>query len=624
MRKAGDSVCGICGYVGRKLIPSDQLIQMNDTMYHRGPDDHGIWECQKEGYGVGFAQRRLSILDLSEMGHQPMMSEDGGVVITYNGEVYNYIQLREELKEKGYRFRSNCDTEVIIAAYQEWGCECFSKFNGMFAIAIYDEKRERIILARDRMGKKPLYYYKKGVDFVFGSELKPLMKYPYFSKEIRYDLIGHYMCNKYIVAPETIFCNTYKMEPGTYLVYHKGEIRTQRYWDLIEIWSNTEKSIADLTGAKQQLKQLLRDSVAKRLIADVPVGTFLSGGIDSTLITAVAQEVSDVPVDSFTIGFYDKERNEAPYAAEIAKHIGTNHHEMYMKEEQILAMIHHLPIYYDEPFSDSSQLPSMLVSQMAARQVTVALSGDGGDELFCGYKMYDWTWIAQHFDFLGAIENKMPWNKKLVPYLPMELRAFIQNREQAVKSQLYVDVMIEEAKKILVSDVTNVKYGHEANIDTKNLQERRMLLDMLTYLPDEILAKMDRASMKYSLEVRCPLLDYRISEWSFQVSHDLKYHHFTKKYLLKELTYDYVPRELLDRPKKGFGVPLRKWLRTVLRKDIMRLAEPDSLMKQGIFQPEGISRLIAMQDRSDKIVYSSLLWSFYVFQMWYNEYIDTI
>lgn len=433
-------------------------MQMNNTMYHRGPDDYGIWERQQEEYGVGFAQRRLSILDLSEMGHQPMVSEDGGIVITYNGEVYNYMQLREELKDKGYRFRSNCDTEVIIAAYQEWGYECFSKFNGMFAIAIYDEKRESIILARDRMGKKPLYYYKKGVDFVFGSELKPLMKYPYFCKEIRYDLIGHYMCNKYISAPETIFCNTYKMEPGSYLIYHKGEIQIQRYWNLIDIWSNTEKSITDLMEAKQQLKQLLRDSVAKRLIADVPVGTFLSGGIDSTLITAIAQEVSDTSIDSFTIGFYDDERNEAPYAAEIAKHIGTHHHEMYMKEEQILDMLHQLSVYYDEPFSDSSQLPSMLVSQMAAEEVTVVLSGDGGDELFCGYKMYDWAWIAQHLDFLGAIENRMPWNKRILPYLPMELRAFIQNREQAVKSQLYVDVMIEEVRKILVPGVTNVKY----------------------------------------------------------------------------------------------------------------------------------------------------------------------
>lgn len=617
-------MCGICGYVSRKLIRSEQLMAMNDTMYHRGPDDHGIWEYQSAEYGVGFAQRRLAILDLSELGHQPMKSADGRLVISYNGEVYNYMQLRDELKKKGYRFASNCDTEVIIAAYQEWGCECFRRFNGMFAIAVFDEERECVVLARDRMGKKPLYYYTKGEDFVFASELKPIIKYPYFCKNIDHKLIGHYMCNKYIVAPHTIFQDTYKMEPGTYLVYHRRKIQICRYWDLIDTWSHTDKDVTDLMTAKRQLKDLLRDSVSKRLVADVPVGTFLSGGIDSTLITAVAQEVSYAPIDSFTIGFYDNERNEAPYAAQIAKHIGTNHHELYMKEEQILDMLHQLPVYYDEPFSDSSQLPSMLVSRMAAGYVTVALSGDGGDELFCGYKMYDWTWIAQHFDFLGAIENKMPWNRGILPYLPMELRAFINNRSQSVKSQLYVDVMIEEAGKILLPDVVDVKYSHEARIQTSNLQEKRMLLDMVTYLPDEILAKMDRASMKYSLEVRCPLLDYRIPEWSFRVSHNLKYHHFDKKYLLKELTYDYVPQKLLDRPKKGFGVPLRKWLRTVLKDEILWLAETDRLKKQGIFRPDGMQRLIAMQDKSDKIVYSSLLWSFYVFQMWYNEYIDKI
>lgn len=617
-------MCGICGYVSRKLIRSDLLTQMNDTMFHRGPDDSGIWEQQEKEYGVGFAQRRLAILDLSELGHQPMTSKDGRIVVTYNGEVYNYIQLRDELKEKGYRFSSNCDTEVIIASYQEWGCECFSRFNGMFAIAIYDKNTESIILARDRMGKKPLYYYTKGVDFVFGSELKPIMKYPYFCKDINYDLIGHYLCNKYIVSPGTIFRNTYKMEPGTYLIYHGGETYIYRYWDLITERSSTQTRITDLGEAKRQLRELLKDSVSKRLIADVPVGTFLSGGIDSTLITAVAQEVADKRIDSFTIGFYDKTRNEAPYAAEIAKHIGTNHHELYMSEEEILQMMEQLPRYYDEPFSDSSQLPSMLVSRMAAQNVTVALSGDGGDELFCGYKMYDWTWIAQYFDFLGAFENKMPWNQAIVSYLPMELRAFINNRDKAYKSQLYIDVMIEETKKFLVPDVTNVKYAHESRICANNLQEQRMLLDMLTYLPDEILTKMDRASMKYSLEVRCPLLDYRIPEWSFRVDHSLKYHRFEKKYLLKQLTYEYVPKELLDRPKKGFGVPLRKWLRTVLKSEIKRLADSDKLKKQGIFDSEGISQLIHKQEKSDKIVYSSLLWSFYVFQMWYNEYIEEL
>lgn len=615
-------MCGICGYLRPKLISNKLLTQMNDTMYHRGPNDSGTWEKQKEEYGVGLAQRRLSILDLSELGHQPMVSKDGKVVISYNGEVYNFIQLRDELEKKGYGFRSNCDTEVIITAYQEWGCDCFQKFNGMFAIAIYDESQDRIVLARDRMGKKPLYYYHRGKEFVFGSELKPIMKYPEFRKEIDRSVIGHFMCNKSILSPKTIFCDTFKMEPGTYLIYQNGKITIKRYWDLIDVQQKTQKDITDLNVAKAQLRELLRDSVSKRLIADVPVGTFLSGGIDSTLITAIAQEVLDGPVDSFTIGFYDKERNEAPYAAEIAKHIGTHHHELYMKEEEILQMLQQLPVYYDEPFSDSSQLPSMLVSKMAAEQVTVVLSGDGGDELFCGYETYDLVWIAQHVDFLGMIESKMPWNKAILPHIPATFRAFIQNRDPSYKTQLFIDVTREEAEKLLLSPVSDVKYEAEKRILSTNWQEKRMIVDMVTYLPDEILTKMDRASMKYSLEVRCPLLDYRIPEWSFRVSHDLKFHHFQKKYLLKELTYEYVPKALLDRPKMGFGVPLRKWLRTVLKPDILRFSDEAKLKRQGIFNPEAIKELIAKQEKSDLIIYSSLLWSFYVFQRWYNEYIE--
>ncbi len=615
-------MCGICGYLGKKLIKSGLLEEMNDTMYHRGPNDSGIWEIQKPEYGVGFAQRRLSILDLSELGHQPMLSNDGKIVITYNGEIYNYIQLRNELTKKGYCFRSNCDTEVVIASYQEWGCSCFEKFNGMFAAAIYDEEQDRIVLARDRMGKKPLYYYHKGEEFVFASELKPIMKYPSFSREIDESIIGHFLCNKYIASPRTIFRDTFKVEAGSCIIYQRGQIQSFKYWDLIDIWKNTPKNITDREEAKDQLKNILRDSVSKRLVADVPVGTFLSGGIDSALVTAVAQEVSQKPVDSFTIGFYDKERDEAPYAAEIARHIGTCHHELYMKEEQILQMLQQLPMYYDEPFSDSSQLPSMLVSKLASEHVTVALSGDGGDELFCGYKMYDMAWIAQHADFLGMIESRMPWNNALLSHVPATVRAFIRNRDQNYKSQLFIDVIAEEAQKILLSSAQDVKFDQEKRIHTSNLQEKRMVLDMTTYLPEDILTKMDRASMKYSLEVRCPILDHRIVEWSFQVSHSLKYHFFEKKYLLKELAYEYVPKEMLDRPKKGFGVPLRKWLRTVLKPEIMRLSEPGRLKRQGIFDPEKVKELIEKQEKSDFIVYSSLLWSFYVFQMWYGEYIE--
>lgn len=620
-------MCGICGYINKKLIPTEVLVEMNDTMYHRGPDDSGNWELQKEAYAIGFAQRRLSILDLSELGHQPMLSKDENVVITYNGEIYNFLILRKELEDKGYSFKSNCDTEVILASYQEWGTDCFSRFNGMFAIALFDKNKDQVILARDRMGKKPLYYYKNGDNFVFASELKPIMKYPEFYKDIDEEAIGIFLCNKCIMAPKTIFKNTYKLEPGKYLIYdckNSEIIKTEYYWNLIDIFNNTEKSIFSLDEAKNELKDLLRDSVEKRLIADVPVGTFLSGGIDSTIISAVAQEVKGSPVDSFTIGFNDEERNEAPYAKEIAKHIGTKHHELYISDEEILKQLQGIATYYDEPFSDSSQIPCMLVSRVAKENVTVALSGDGGDEMCCGYSMYDYNRLVQNLDWMAEVEYHMPWNKPLTKALPPYGRAFINNRDKAYKTQLFADMFIEEAQKILKSPVRGAKSELERLIETKNHQEKRMILDMMDYLPSDILAKMDRAAMKYSLEVRCPLLDYRIPEWSFKVDHSLKYHGKEKKYLLKQLTYDYVPKELLDRPKKGFGVPLRKWVRTVLKPEIDRVSEKTLIERQGIFDYEGLCRLKEVQAKSDKTLYAHMIWGFYVFQMWYNEYIEKI
>lgn len=618
-------MCGICGYIGSKAVEEEQLWKMNNTMYHRGPNDGGIWQSRKDDTEIGLAQRRLSILDLSELGHQPMFSADERYVVVYNGEIYNFRELRKELEQKGYHFRSDCDTEVILYAYSEWGKKCFSRFNGMFAIALYDREEEKLLLSRDRIGKKPLYYYFNQGHFVFASELKPIMEYPYFVKKVNQDVIGHYLCNKYLVAPLCIFEHTYKMVPGTILEYCKGEISTTGYWSVTEQYRRCETDQEkNFNVCKQNVDKILQDAVASRLVADVPVGTFLSGGIDSTLVTAIAQKNTSTPVNTYSIGFYDEERNEAPFSAEIAKYLGTNHHEHYVEEKDILELIEDLPKYYDEPFSDSSQLPTMLVSKYAAQDITVALSGDGGDEIFCGYKMYDWTWIAQHADFCGMIANHIPGMGALKTKLPPELRAFINNRDKSQKTQLYIDVMIEEADKLLGRSFSNVKYEHERDLEMPNWQERRMLLDMQTYLPDEILAKTDRASMKYSLEVRCPLLDYRIIEESFRIPHQYKYHRFDKKHILKELTYDYVPKELLDRPKKGFGVPLRKWLRTVLKDEIAHYADKAILKRQGIFVPEAVWELIAHQEKSDKIMYSSMLWSFYVFQKWYQMYIEDL
>ena len=618
-------MCGICGYIGPNAVEEQQLWKMNNTMYHRGPNDGGIWQHKDKDMEIGLAQRRLSILDLSELGHQPMFSKDDRYVIVYNGEVYNFLEIRKELEKKGYKFCSNCDTEVILYAYAEWGKQCFSRFNGMFAIALYDREQRKLTLSRDRVGKKPLYYYADKGHFVFASELKPIMEYPFFERKVDKNVISHYLCNKYLVAPLCIFENTYKMVPGTVLEYCQNEINISTYWNVAEQYKNISVDKYErFDDCKQKIDDILQDAVTSRLVADVPVGTFLSGGIDSTLVTAIAQKNTTSPVNTYSIGFYDEERNEAPFSAEIAKYLGTNHHEHYVEEKDIFDLIEDLPKYYDEPFSDSSQLPTMLVSKHAAQDITVALSGDGGDEIFCGYKMYDWTWIARHADFLGLAAKHFPGMNLVKHKLPPEVRAFINNRDKTTKTQLYIDVMIEEADKLLGKSANNIKYEHEKFLNMPNWQERRMLLDMQTYLPDEILAKTDRASMKYSLEVRCPLLDYRIIEESFKVPHKYKYHKFDKKYILKEITYDYVPKQYLDRPKKGFGVPLRKWLRTVLKDEIAHYADAEILKRQDIFVPQAVQDLIVHQQMSDKIMYSSMLWSFYIFQKWYQMYVEDL
>lgn len=618
-------MCGICGYIGPGSVTEEQLWKMNNTMRHRGPDDGGVWQYSSHGREVGLAQRRLSILDLSALGHQPMLSEDGRYVVVYNGEIYNFMEIRAALEQKGYHFRSNCDTEVILYAYAEWGSDMFAHFNGMFAIALYDKEQDRLLLARDRIGKKPLYYYAEQGHFVFASELKPIMQYPYFTKRVNKDVLNHYMCNKYLAAPLCIFEHTYKMLPGMVLEYCNGEIRKRKYWNIVRQYhKGALERQQDFDACKSSMKTVLQDAVAARLVADVPVGTFLSGGIDSTLVTALARESKEFPINTYSIGFYDEKRNEAPFSAEIARYLGTNHHEHYVEEKDIFAMIQDLPYYYDEPFSDSSQLPTMLVSQYASQDITVSLSGDGGDELFCGYMLYDLTWVAQHVDFMGGIASHVPGVDMLKKKMPLELRAFIDNRGQDTKAQLFIDVMVDEVDKILGRSASNIKYEQEKYLKMPNWQERKMLLDMLTYLPDDILAKTDRASMKYSLEVRCPLLDYRVVEESFRIPHQYKYRRFDKKYILKEITYDYVPRELLDRPKKGFGVPLQKWLRTVLKDEIARYADVGILRKQDIFVPDAVQELIVKQQESDKIIYSSVLWSFYVFQKWYQMYIEDL
>ena len=647
-------MCGICGYISKKRITEEALRIMNDTMYHRGPDDAGVEIYQgANDYFIGFAQRRLAILDLSPLGHQPMHSENGRISVIFNGEIYNFLELKEEIND--YQFKTNCDTEVIIAAYLKWGIDMVDHIHGMFAIALYDRESGEVFLIRDRIGKKPLFYWIDGGNIIFGSELKPIMKCPGFKGEIRRQLLPRYLYNQYISAPETIFTDVYKLEAGSVLRFKDGEIKKWKYWDIRQVYKEKSKDpVNNYEEAKEGLKLRLKNSVASRMIADVPLGTFLSGGYDSSLVTAIAQELSDEPVKTFCIGFDVPSYNEAEYAKEIANYLGCDHTELYITEKEMFDLVASIPQYYDEPFADNSEIPSMLVSKLAKKDVTVALSGDGGDEFFCGYNVYDNVWQAQRLEIPGAIVNtlgRIPvGHGKLIDKMPFRVKVIAGNRDPETKTQLVSEGYVRAAhafisgKEILdvpvhALDYINtdfnlgineapVLYPIESLYPTRDFQVKRMLLDMDTYLPEDILVKMDRASMKYSLENRCPIMDTEVMEYSFRIPHKFKYYKGDKKHILKDIAYDYIPRQMLERPKTGFGVPMDAWLRGPLKEALLDYSSTSYLKKQGVFDPEYVSRFI-----SDYVAkgdagpatganFSKIAWSFYIFQQWYNYYME--
>ena len=625
-------MCGICGFISRNTITEEQLKQMNDTMYHRGPDDHGeeIYPAS-DGYIIGLAQRRLSILDLSALGHQPMHTKDNRVSVVFNGEIYNFNEIKEELYD--YPFCSTCDTEVILAAYLKWGIECVDKFNGMFAIALFDRKERRLYLVRDRIGKKPLYYWFKDGNLIFASELKPIMIYPGVEKKIRTEIISRYLYHQYINAPDTIFENIYKLEPGMILQFSAGEITTWKYWDIKRIYHERKQElVTDYSLAKEELKELLNRSVKMRMIADVPLGTFLSGGYDSSLITAIAQSQSEQPVKTYSIGFNEEKYNEANFAKEVARHLGTAHTELYIDEKEMFDLVESIAKYFDEPFADSSQIPTMLVSVLAKRDVTVVLSGDGGDEFFCGYSAYDKVGKAQKLDALGELTYRffnLPGIRKadILRKMPFKVRIIASNRNKETKTQFGTNNYMETALHMVKREGVSILYPVESSYEEKNWQERRMLLDMDTYLPGDILCKVDRASMKYSLEARCPILDKDVMEYSYRLPHSFKYRNNIKKRILKDIAYEYIPKELLDRPKKGFGVPLDKWLRGPLSEQLLDITSRDFVTKQGIFDADFLCDMIQVYMKhgdagpATGANYSKLMWSYFVFQQWYNCYI---
>lgn len=626
-------MCGICGFIAKNSITVEQLKSMNDTMYHRGPNDSGEEIFQAgNGYYVGMAQRRLSILDLSMLGHQPMHSCNDRLVISYNGEIYNFLELREELKD--YPFQSHCDTEVILAAYLKWGISCVERFQGMFAISLFDKETNEFFLIRDRIGKKPLYYWQEQERIVYASELKPIMEYPGFSKTIRKDVMKRYLYQQCVNEPNAIFEHVYKVEPGQIVCFDTKteQLRKWKYWDIAEAYQKKKQEpVGTYEEAKEELKGILKESVRKRMIADVPVGTFLSGGYDSSLVTALAQELSDKPVKTYSIGFYEEKYNEAKYAKEVANYLGTEHTELYIDEPAMFDMVQSIAKYYDEPFADSSQIPSMLVAGLASKDVTVVLSGDGGDEFFCGYNVYDYVAKAQKLDALGAITYgacAIPPFKQMgvLQKLPFQVKVIAENRDAETKTQFGGGPYMRVIDQMIPGEGLPYKFPIEMKYQESNWQARRMLLDEETYLSGDILCKVDRASMKYSIESRCPILDVNVMEYSYRLPHSYKYANGVKKRILKDIVYDYIPRELLDRPKVGFSVPLDQWMRGPLKEQLVDMCNTDYLAKQGIFDAsymnQFLQRYLETGDKGSGTGenYSRLMWAFFVFQQWYQKY----
>jgi asparagine synthase (glutamine-hydrolysing) len=647
-------MCGITGFLDTSRSKSSEQLtltvrRMATSLSHRGPDADGVWVDQNTG--VAFGHRRLSIIDLSPMGAQPMHSASGRYVITFNGEIYNFKALRQELEQLGEKFRGHSDTEIMLAAIARWGVEAsLKKFNGMFAFGLWDREEQTLHLSRDRAGEKPLYYGWVGKTLLFGSELKALQQHPDFRGDIDRGAVAVYLRHNYIPAPHSIYKGIYKLPPGTFLTIRGfgSDASPKPYWSakvaaedgLANPFRGTDEE------AVNQLDTLLNDAVTMRMEADVPLGAFLSGGIDSSLIVAIMQANSKRPVKTFTIGFDNREFNEAESAKLVAQHIGTDHTELYVTPEEAMAVIPRLPTLYDEPFADSSQIPTFLVSQLARRNVTVSLSGDAGDELFGGYTTYQWgRSVHQNVGWMpGPLKaglaktikplSKLDWNALLdgrQSVVPQSLRSKDINK---VLSKLTGILKVNEREAlywILLSywmEPSSVVLGAKepltqltdstkwAKID--DIMHVMMYLDTIMYLPDDILVKVDRASMGVSLESRVPLLDHRVIEFAWKLPIEMKVKGTLGKVPLRNLLYRYVPKQLVDRPKKGFGVPIHEWLRGPMRAWAEDLLDESRLKSEGYFAEKPI-RQKWNEHVSGRRNWQAQLWAVLMFQAWLEQ-----
>jgi asparagine synthase (glutamine-hydrolysing) len=646
-------MCGIAGFLTSEPYGADALVAtveaMSATLRHRGPDDSGSWV--DEVAGVAFGHRRLAVVDLSEHGHQPMHSTSGRYVLNYNGEIYNFSDLRRELEATGARFLGSGDSEVLVAAIERWGLrETLRRCNGMFALAVWDRQERTLSLARDRMGEKPLYYGWTGRCLLFGSELKALRAHPSFDSPIDRDALTLYLRHNCVPVPYSIFTGIRKLPPGTTLSFDEGSgpgslPDPQPYWSLADV---VTEATADRYGgsndeALDDLDAILRDAVGIRMHADVPLGAFLSGGIDSSLIAALMQAQATTKVKTFTIAFDDRGYNEAGDAQRVATHLGTEHTELLVTHDDALDTVPRLAELYDEPFSDASQLPTYLLSRLTRDHVTVAMSGDGGDELFGGYNRYLWAHGAWERlrriprpvrAGLGAALEAVPprwWDggyRKAEPLIPHRLRVRtpgikVQKAAGVLGSHNVADLHLRLASHAQHPDRLVIGGGEPLSAFGRpdlwpplaDPVEQMMYLDSVTYLPDDILVKVDRASMGASLESRVPYLDPRVVEFAWRLPADMKIRSGTGKWLLRRLLHRYVPEALVERPKMGFGAPIGSWLRGPLRPWAEELLSENRLRREGYFEPAPIRRLWT-EHQSGRRERQYELWDILMFQVW--------
>ena len=637
-------MCGIAGFLGDYTTPDSQLKEMANAIHHRGPDDQGIWFDKV--IGIGLAHARLSIIDLSAAGHQPMQSASDRYVMVFNGEIYNHLALRTELDEVAPRqWRGHSDTETLLAGFEAWGIEgTIQKCAGMFALAVWDNQLEQLTLVRDRFGEKPLYYGWQNKTFMFASELKALKVHPDFENKINRDALSHYFRLNYIPTPLSIYENIFKLEPTTIASFSKdGKLLSKhKYWDLESLINNSVKSEENDAVLIEQLEALIKRSIDEQQISDVPLGAFLSGGIDSSTVVGVLQGLSGKPVKTFTIGFEQGEFNEANEAKAVATYLGTDHTELTLTPEKALSVIEKLPAIYDEPFADASQIPTYLVAEIAKRDVTVVLSGDGGDELFCGYNRYHYTqkvWsklkklplffrssIASVFLAVSPLVwdrlGKVFFLDKKFPNLGNKIQKSARVLKSRSISELYLGLVSNwSLDEMLVkgsSASSPPLLSKSENINSLNDLEKMMLWDMQSYLMDDVLVKTDRATMACSLEGRVPLLDYRIAEFAAKLPSDIKLRNGQGKWILRQVLYKYVPKELIERPKKGFSLPLAEWLRGPLKAWAEKLLDSSRIDREGYLE-SGLIETKWKEHLAGKRDWSSQLWSVLMFQLWLEQ-----